>query len=115
MSTLLTTLLMQLGLVLIARAINSDEDTSELEAKIAATSTEEEVKELAIGEGVKVLTEVFDDPTAKLIAELVTAKDSETVKVAITKPEVRLNLLQSLAAMIGGFVDLLFGKKKKSE
>ncbi len=111
MNPVLTQALYQLGMILIFRLINSDKDTSELEAKIAAAATEEELKEIAIIEVVNNLVGDLGYPAAKIAVDLVNTGDTVDVVDIITKPENKLNILQGLANLVGNLLSALFGKK----
>jgi len=100
MNPLLAQLLIQLGAILIMRLIKSDDDTSALEAEIAATKTKEDVEAIAVREGLDVLTKAVDKPVAELIADLAeTQKSGDVVKVV---EKHRVNILKILADFIGG-------------
>ena len=104
-----STLLFQLGLLLITKLVAGDKDTTALETEIAETKDEDAVKAIAIREALDAVA--LDEPTAGIVSELVAAGDAKKVKEVILKPENRKGLLQSLADAIGALISALFGSK----
>ena len=103
-------LLMQIGLMLIVRAVNSDEDTTEIEAEIAAAD-KNDIKDIAIREGTKLVGEIVNDDVANIITDLAEVHTIEGVEDVINKPENKLNILQGLANLISGILKAVFGGK----
>lgn len=100
-------ILAKLGFLVIADLIKGDEDSSELEDKIAKANTEEELKEIAADEAKKVLAaEIGDEEVASVITDLVMADSVERVKDVIAKKE---GVLKGLANLIGGLLKAIFG------
>lgn len=109
MSGLLEKLLLQLGLIIVARLINGDKDTTELEAEIAATTDRDELEGIAVREAVNVVGVATNEETATLVGALVTAKNSDEIKAVINEPTNRKNLLTAIADAISGLFKALLG------
>ena len=106
MGTIETQLVVQTGILLVKKLLESGRDTTELENELAQAETLDDVKKILM---IEVAGEVLDDIAASPVLEdLVKAKNSEEVKLVVAKP----NFVEEIFGSISHLIMMLFRGQK---
>ena len=104
---------MQIGLVLLVRWLNGDEDSSAVETKIFNTTDKDEMIELVVGKVVAgVIKDKKLDPDADVIVEgLLAVKDKATLEEFVNKPETKISMVDAIGNILAGIFSFLGFRK----
>ena len=107
MTSVFSNILTAVGVKLIYELIKGPESSEEIENKIIAAKSSDEIKEILKEEIARHIADADDE----VIEGLVKAENTDDIIAVIEKPEVQKGIIDSLTRFLSGLIGLIFGKK----